>query len=145
MQTVKGLVESFAGQVVLSHRHASYLMNPEGENPSDLVLLAGMNYARVYPDHNNPLDQNGRDASVRQGNDLVNMGACLRQVFISRQGRSPETGLYIAIGVLNASYPTSGRSGLSRIHLDWCCDCCSPATRRFICAPLAERGVSWPL
>jgi len=104
VRTVKDVIDEFGGNAVFAHRHATYLMNPEGEyNPEDPNLLAAQNYARTYPNHNNPLDQNGRDVSVQQGEWLVEMGIRIKKMLISRQGRGPETGLYVAIGILNAS------------------------------------------
>lgn len=129
MRTVKDVIDEFGGNAVFVHRHATYLMNPEGKNnPEDPYLLAAQNYARKYPDHNNPLDQNGRDVSVQQGRKLVEMGVRIKKILISRQGRGPETGLYLAIGILNASdsmsslhhsvgadYPTYQFEGLKKV------------------------------
>jgi len=103
MQSVKDVIESHEGKAVLFHRHGTYLMNPQGDNPEDPDLLTAMNYAREYPDHNNPLDQNGRDISVNQGQLLAKLGIKINKILVSRQGRGPETGLYIAIGLLNSS------------------------------------------
>ncbi|MBT4209419.1 MAG: hypothetical protein HOE19_00650 [Candidatus Komeilibacteria bacterium] len=100
--TVAQVLAAYPENVVMIERHGSYLMNPEGaNNPEDGLELAAQNYARVYPDHHNPLDQNGRSTSVRQGHQLAETGVEIDQILVSRQGRGPETGLYMGLGFLN--------------------------------------------
>ncbi|MCD4760306.1 hypothetical protein K8R42_00215 [bacterium] len=102
-RTVAEVLAAHPENVVMIHRHGDYLMNPEGtDNPDNELDLAAQNYSRAYPDHNNPLSQRGRDISVRQGQLLAETGVKIDQILVSRQGRGPETGLYMGLGFLNS-------------------------------------------
>lgn len=103
VKTVKDVLDEFGGNGVFVHRHAKYLPDPEGYLLSDVLETFIRNYTREIPDNHYPLSQQGRDDSEEQGKLIVELGIPIKRIIVSKNGRGPETGLYVGMGMVDES------------------------------------------
>lgn len=123
-KTVKDVFETHDGNIVIFHRHGSYV---SGYLPDRPKLELAHNYSRTWPDNLFSLDLNGIITSIRQGELLADWGI-ESLIWISDSARGIGTGIYNWQGFKNkgvllpkpefhpgASYPIYHFEGLEEL------------------------------